>query len=215
MEHAPLKAAAIVALSLLAGCAGGGATPAASAKTTTAANAAPADFDEGRWGKFHSARFELSIGLPDGHAWRIDDHRSPWLVATHAPTDSTLRVRTWSESELASNDRCLATARSWDASIPRLDAERPVDERQAPIRGSDMTAHVVADIRPDPTGAIGGYVVAVGASIRRCLLVVYTTRASGRDAPRVIGDRLATMVEGLAKTLAFDRSFDVPRERPR
>jgi hypothetical protein len=209
-----VRQVAIAALAFAAGCAGASAPPATSGSSAGAGAApAPVAFDDAHWGKFHSTRFELSLGLPDGHAWRIDDHRSPWLVATHAATESTMRVRAWSESELASNDRCLATARSWDASIPELDRDRPVDDRVVPVRGSDIGARLVAGIRPDVSGAVGGWVVLVGASVRRCLLVVYTTRAAGTGVEQAIGDRLATIAQGLATTLALDRTLEVPRER--
>lgn len=212
MEHARLNGGSVaLAVALSAGCAANHGALAAPSRAE--APAAPAAFEQGGVGTFHSARFELSLSLPDGRAWRIDDHRSPWLVATHAATASTLRARVWNEQGLASGERCLATARAWDASIPDVAGLEPVDVRRVSIRGSDMSARVVAAVAPSASGALDGWVAVVGASNRRCLLVVYATEATGSGATRALGERLATMTEGFAGALAFDRPFEVPRER--
>lgn len=62
--------------------------------------------------RFRSARFELSVPFPDGRAWRIDDHRGPYLVATHPATSSTFTLGLWSETELMNRQRCEAAARA-------------------------------------------------------------------------------------------------------
>src|SRR5207253_11167008 len=68
--------------------------------------------DDAGWGRFHSKRFQLSIPLPDGKTWKIDDHSKPELVATHAPTSSRVTVITTTEEELVNRKHCETRARN-------------------------------------------------------------------------------------------------------
>ncbi len=61
--------------------------------------------------RFHSQRLALYLPLPDGKAWRIDDHSRPELVATHAPTQSTVRVAVFRTEGLVGRHECEALAR--------------------------------------------------------------------------------------------------------
>ncbi|HMI84826.1 MAG TPA: hypothetical protein VK550_12085, partial [Polyangiaceae bacterium] len=76
-----------------------GAAAAPTAQMTPVPSALPSSksFDGTGWATFHSKRFELSLRLPDGPAWKIDDHRSPWLRATHDGTSSKVLLRSWRE----------------------------------------------------------------------------------------------------------------------
>ena len=99
MAHRHLTLATALAL---AGCAeaggeGAAAPPRAPAEAATAQRAPDYPIDEASWGKFRSKRFQLTVPLPDGRAWKIDDHRAPELVATHAATDSRLALAVESE----------------------------------------------------------------------------------------------------------------------
>ena len=87
----PRASRALVATLILAGCASPG-RPSATA-VQPASPAAVSFTDDGKaLPRYHSRRLALSLPLPDGGAWRIDDHSRPELVATHAPTRSRLVV---------------------------------------------------------------------------------------------------------------------------
>src|SRR5688572_24903944 len=59
-----------------------------------APNARPPEYpaEDAHWGKFHSKRFQVTVPLPEGRAWKIDDHRQPDLVAVRRETTSRLHV---------------------------------------------------------------------------------------------------------------------------
>lgn len=160
---------------------------------------APA-FETGRWGEYRSRRFDLVVPLPDGRAWRIDDHASGWLVATHPPTSSVLLVRTWTEDAIVNRERCEARARLW-RDLPRRDSIELVEERAIPVP-PDFDTHVEIGVQgaTGEDGAIEGVAMAFGGWAHRCFAYVLTTAAHGHGAERVVGERLAVMVEGsLAK----------------
>ena len=90
MAHA--RVAVIVAVVFISAC-GSAPQPAAEAAPSSSALPSSKTFDGTAWATFHSKRFELSLRLPDGPAWRIDDHRSPWLRATHEGTRSKIVLR--------------------------------------------------------------------------------------------------------------------------
>ncbi len=206
-------AASLAPLSLalaLGGCAPA-ATPAARAPSP------PVAFAVARAGSFHSARFELSLPLPDGSAWRIDDHRSPWLVARHEATRSTLRVRAWSEPEVVRHASCEARARGFAPDLPQPDTARVVDDRYLALDG-DLAAHLVTAVAPAPgeRDLLEGSVLLVAADVHRCLVLSYVTLAAGDGAPAVLGERLAVIAEATAKGLRRDRELSgaaPPRER--
>src|SRR5919205_509074 len=95
MAHARVTFAA--PLVLMFACGGAGSGPATATPAQPTASEPVATFQGTKWGTYHSKRFELSLGLPDGAAWKIDDHRSAWLRASHEPTRSSLALRSWAE----------------------------------------------------------------------------------------------------------------------
>jgi hypothetical protein len=217
MAHA--RVAGVASL-VIAGC--GGAPPPA-AEVPPAATAAPSSsrsFDGAGWATFHSKRFELSLRLPDGPAWKIDDHRSPWLRATHDGTRSKIALRSWREEENVTRGGCYARARGWDPNLPDLDAARVLDDGVRPVM--NQNARVVVGLGGDPDAAsIGGFVLAIVGEVRRCLLVAYQTEAVGPAAEGDVADRLAIVADRLLSTIKLDQSFApsrdpaiLPRSRP-
>jgi hypothetical protein len=188
-------------------------------ETEPSGSPAPAFTFEGtRWGSFHSKRFELSVGLPDGQAWRIDDHRTPWLFATHDASRSSLRVRSWAEEQLVNYQACYARAREWEPKLPDLEALRVIDDHSAKF-GQGMDARVVVGIEPpsvrqEPSGksapASSGFVIAVGASVRKCMIVAYQTAGS---MPEEIAGKLVVVTDRLVGSVKLDESF-VPGREP-
>jgi hypothetical protein len=173
--------------------------PAVVAPPLPTANPAPPEptppaFAAGAWGTFRSERFGLRLPLPEGHAWRIDDHAGPWLSATHAPSGSTLLVRSWTEDGRATRVRCEERARLWRALPDRAGAD-VVQERSLAAPDGFDTQLVVAIVPGKPGAPIAAFALAFGAHTHRCFAWAYTTSATGPGAERVVGERLAAMVE--------------------
>lgn len=167
------------------------------------------------WGRFYSRRFELSFGLPDGAHWAIDDHTTPWLAAHHDGTRSTLVVRSWNEDELATRASCYARARSWDHALPDLDAQPLVDDRVRTLAGA-IDARVAVGVVPGKASDLVGFAAAAGASIRRCLVLVFRTTVdkSETGVTDVVAGRLATATEEVFASLKLADSLAAPHEAP-
>ncbi len=159
--------------------------------------------------RYHSLRFKLSVALPDGRAWKIDDHHARELVATHAPTRSTLTLYTFSEPELM--NRQLCEARSREAGLVTLDEPRTVaDETTTGPDAYDTRIWIAleAGVAPGPT--LTGHAFLFGAYIRKCLFVHYATSVpSGKDEP-TLTSRLATARLLILAGLRME-PFDEPR----
>lgn len=204
------RVALLAAVALLPAC---GAPPPAAAPAPGVATAPAGAFESGAWGTFRSGRFELSIALPDGAAWRIDDHRTRWLDARNAPTASRLRARAWREDHLVTRAACLATARGWEPMLPELDPEHLLDDRVDRMPGTDARIAVQAAIAPIEPGdpVLRGAVLAVAADVKRCLVVAYETEATGEARERLVGARLAVIADRTMKSLAFAAPLVGPR----
>jgi hypothetical protein len=171
-------------------------TPATTAPAPSAsASGAPAGeartgWDEQPWGRFRSRRFSLWLALPDGKAWRIDDHRTSWLVATHAPSSSSLGLRVFFEDEATNPARCEARARQHDGKLP-AEADGRVLERSSAevLPGWDTRSFVLSTLRSAPGAPLDleGHRVVFAASIRKCMVIHYATRAVGPGAEAVLG----------------------------
>lgn len=158
--------------------------------------AAGADLRGGAFGEVRSDRFGVVFSLPDARGWQVDDRSTPWLVARHDASDSTLLVRTWREDENATRERCEAKARLW-RDLPRREGASVFERRRVDVpRGFDT--RVDLGVVPSRAGApVGGFALAFGGWARRCFAFVYTTSAGGAEAGRVLADRLAAMSEAL------------------
>jgi hypothetical protein len=182
-----------------------------------AAEVGPPDLTTGVWGEYRSARFDLRLPLPDGASWRVEDSRSPWLEARHAAANTNLLVRTWPEVGTANRQACEARARLW-RDLPGRERADIVDRRRIDVPpGFDTIVEV--GVTPETKGARGdlaieGFAMAFGGWAHRCFAFVLTTKASGKDAERLVAVRLATMVELSLLNVSVEREIDpdVPRE---
>ncbi len=212
MAHAGL----VLALSCVIVVAGCGAAPPstlAPGPAPVASAEPPASFDGTRWGTFHSKRFELSLGLPDGSSWKIDDHHSPWMHAGHEPTHSTLSLRSWSEDQNVTRKACYARAREWEPGLPDLDASPLIDDSMRKLMGDKDARVAVGVTSPGGPGAMtGGFVVAIVGSVHRCLVVAFQTQAGGPSANDEVAGRLALVEGRLLPSLKLDQSFAPSRE---
>jgi hypothetical protein len=179
-----------------------------------AAPAEPPSFASGTWGVFRSARFELSVPLPEGKAWRIDDHAGPWLSAVHAASSSTLVVRSWTEDGRVTRRRCEERARLW-RDLPDPARAEAVQERSLDAPAGFDTFVSVGVLAGKPDTPLAGFALAFGGRAHRCFAWAYTTTASGPAAAGVVGERLATMVErSLGKVVLESELAPRVREEP-
>ena len=162
-----------------------------------------------RMARFHSTRFDVSLPLPDGKHWRIDDHHAPVLRATHEATHSLVELAVWREEELMSRGKCEQRAHE-KLMVPETAGDEVSTELVPFPPGWDTGVGIGAD--PDKE-EVTGLLVAFGAFIHKCLYFRFTTRAELKDAA-VISDRLAFARLRIFGGLALD-TFDVPRQKTR
>lgn len=172
---------------------------------------APA-FVAGRGGTFRSERFNLRLPLPDGDAWRIDDHGSSWLTAAHAASSSTLVVRVWHEDGRATRARCEDQARLRRA-LPERGAAEILQDRGLEAPAGFDTRLLVGIVAPKPGAPLGAFAVAFGAHGHRCFAWAFTTSAAGPGAERVVGERLAAMIEGSLSRVVIESDLTPRIER--
>jgi hypothetical protein len=173
--------------------------------------------DDGAWGKFHSKRFQVTVPLPEGRAWKIDDHRSSDLVAVHAGTESRLMIRATQEEELMNRQRCEERAKNlgW---LPAGQLTTVDDQVHVGPDAYDSRVWVALDAAK-PGGSVDGHVFLFGAFLRRCLLVHLATTVPSSKDEEVLASRLAVASARIIKAITLDplRTTDdavVPRDKP-
>ncbi|MFO0755719.1 MAG: hypothetical protein U0359_04480 [Byssovorax sp.] len=222
MAHRGLITAALAVLA--AGCSGAGegpVTPPPGPSSTAHAIVAQPAFGAGKSGDFVSTRLGLTLPLPDGKSWSIDDHTGSWLVATHAATGSTLSVRTFRVDGAATRARCEEEARL-RRKLPDREGAEIVEQHALDVPADFDTRVEVGVVTPLPGGRgakakesqIHGFVLAFGGKAHRCFAYAFTTAAEGPGAEQAVGERLATMAQAsLAKVkLHSELSPEIGRE---
>jgi hypothetical protein len=189
--------------SLIVGCAAAPPVPQVAAPLTPAAVSFT---DDPKPLHFRSARFELSVPFPDGHGWRIDDHHTPMLVATHAATESTLTLGLSAEPQLMNRQRCEAAAR--ERGLVHDDAFQTVAD-EVIVGPGPYDTHVTVSALPAtaPHRSLSGHVFLFGAYMRKCLFVHFETKEREGEDEAALSARLAVarlqMLGGI-KVEAFD-----------
>lgn len=145
------------------------------------------------WGSAKSARFSLSVALPERERWQIEDVREAWWTARHAPSASELSVKTWRTSRLSRREDCLKQIALWRPKAPNPETEPAtvVDRRTLESPAGYQTELTVGVRRAGAGGELEGYALAVGHTIGQCYAALYTTRARGTNAEATLGTRLA------------------------
>jgi hypothetical protein len=183
--------------------------------TTTVVEAHPEVFprEEDRWPKFHSVRFRLSVPLPDGKAWKIDDHTRPELTATHDASKSALTLVGWNENELVNRAKCEDRAR---AKGYVAEGEMQTVEDAPTIGPESYDTRIWVAVKPgkDAAQPVAGHVFAFGAYVRTCLFVHFRTEVpAGRDE-EVLSGRLALAKVRLVGGIALDPPRTTPDSTP-
>ena len=193
--HRPI-AALTLALSVVQLCSGCTPTPAAQSPAprvvpSNGQASTPTLRDVG-WAKFTSKRFALTIGLPEGTLWKIDDHPGEWLRATH-PAGALLRAKVWTTTHITTRDRCEEQVRAWLPDLPTPEGQEVIDDRELtdfPARG--FKTRLLVGLAPATVATpVSGLALAIGVSERKCVAMVFTTSASGPTAPIDLAARLA------------------------
>lgn len=145
------------------------------------------------WGTVTSARFSVTLALPERKDWQIEDVKETWWTARHAPSASELAVKTWRTSRLARREDCQKQIALWRPKAPNPEAQPAtvVDRRPLDAPAGYQTELVVGVRRTGNEGEIEGYALAVGHTIGQCYAALYTTRAVGGSAEATVGERLA------------------------
>ena len=157
-----------------------------------------------------------TLPLPDGRAWRIDDHSQPELVATHAPT----RSRSWSRSSArtgSSGARSARRSRATASSCRPSDAstQRTVEDDVAITQETfDTRIEVALEPGGGPDRALGGHVMAFGGFLRKCYVFVFSTEVDAATDEAALSSRLAFVRARVLGGLELDPFDAVPRDAP-
>jgi hypothetical protein len=160
--------------------------------------------------RYRSKRLHLSLPLPDGHAWRIDDHSLPELVATHAASRSRVVVSVFNAGELVGRAQCEDLARS--RKLVPAGALRPLEDETTFTQGTFDTRVEVALAPGGPDGALRGHVMAFGGFLRKCYVFVYSTEVSSASDESTLASRLALVRSRVLGGLELDPFDSVARD---
>ena len=163
---------------------------------------------------YHSARMALSLPLPDGHAWRIDDHSGDELVATHAATRSRVVLATFRADGLVGRSQCEALAhdRKLIPVVPDLQTLEDVSGITQETFDTRTVVAVVPGAGPDQP--LVGHVMAFGGFLRKCFVFDFSTEVDGAADEPVLSARLAYARARILGGLVLDPFAAVPRENP-
>jgi hypothetical protein len=169
--------------------------------------------DDAEWGTFHSARHGLSLALPDGHGWKIDDHSKAALVASHVGTGSRVSVQlARDDADLMNHAKCEEKARTYGFVPAKPLALEVIDEQEGIGKGGFDTHMIVGFERAQ--GALVGHVLSYGSFVKKCLWFHFETRvAEGHEAE--LSDRLVLAQIKVLGALSLDAFGEVPREPKR
>ena len=176
-----------------------------------AAVAFPADL--GPLPRYHSKRLALSLPLPDGAAWRIDDHSRPELVATHAPTQSRIVVAVMRTAALVGRTECEALAREMKV-VPSADLSILEDEVAITQSTFDTRIRVALEAGTSPDRPLVGHVMAFGGFLRKCFVFHFSTEVGDASSFPVLSSRLAFARARILGGLELDPFGSVSRDTP-
>jgi hypothetical protein len=169
--------------------------------------------DASRLPRYRSRRLGLSLPLPDGHAWRIDDHSRTELVATHGPTRSKVVVAILRASTNVGRAQCEDMARA--AHLVPDEALQTLDDETAVTQGAfDTRIRVALRTGITPHDPLVGHVMAFGGFLRKCYVFDFSSEVDGAADEPALSARLAFARTRIFAGLALD-SFDTAPSAPR
>jgi hypothetical protein len=187
---------------LVAGCGPNGETVKPPVLAASAPEPEAFPREETRWPKFHSVRFRVTLPLPDGKAWKIDDHSQPELNAAHDATRSHLVFSMWNEHDLMNRARCEEKARE-RGYVP---ADLATVEDTVTVGPEAFDTRIWVAIKPgaNAEAPVKGHVFAFGAFLRRCLFVHFESEVPNGKDEEVLSSRLALVKVRLVGAIALD-----------
>lgn len=175
--------------------------------------------DAAKWGKFHSKRHNLTLSLPDGKAWKIDDHHSAEMIAQHEPTLSRVVARRTLEENLMNRQRCEDRARA--LGIVPVDTKAFTTVEDTVWVGPEAyDSRVWVAVEAGRHGSsVTGHVYLFGSYVRTCLFVHLETTVPNAKDEEILATRLAVAEERIVKAVALDAprtssDAEVPKEKP-
>lgn len=178
------------------------------------ASAVFAEGDVSRLPRYHSKRLAVSLPLPDGAHWRIDDHSQPELVATHEPTRSRVRIAVFRADELVGRTQCEALARARKL-VPEGELTTLEDDVTVTQETFDTRVWVALEAGGGPDRPIAGHVLAFGGFLRKCYVFAFSTEVSGAAQESELSSRLAYARARILGGLELDPFGTVAREPER
>jgi hypothetical protein len=140
--------------------------------------------------RYHSKRLALSLPLPDGPAWVVDDRSRGELVATHAATRSTVVVTVIRTDDVVGRDQCEAIARSRGL-LPE-EPLQTVEDAVVVTQGTfDTRIRVALQPGGGPDRSLTGYVTAFGGFLRKCYVFAFSTGVAHAYDEAALSSRLA------------------------
>lgn len=211
----------VAVLSLVVGC--GGQAPVAtvppppSSAPPPEAPRASVDLLGEDWGEVESPEYPLVVRLPQARAWQVDDAERNWLELTHSRSSSSVRIRSWRAGRRARPVDCREQASLWVPAIRELTEDQRVAEHDLSVPEGFIT-HVelfaVPLSAPDELLEVEGRVLAFGAAPMRCIAVLFSTRARGTGADRVVAERLGLWADDALPHLRMRGIADRVRPEP-
>ncbi len=220
---------ALLALGFAVAC--GGAAPVATVPTPPASSAPPPeppkasiDLEARDWGEVESPEFPLIVLLPQARSWEVDSGERNWLLLNHPRSDSSVRIRVWRAGRRARPADCRDQVALWLPALGQLTEDQRVADSHlsAPLGFvTSVELFAVPLSAPEETQEVEGRVHAFGAAPTRCFAVIFTTRAKGLGADRVVAERMGLWVDEALPHLRMRGIADrvqpeplVPRPRP-
>lgn len=156
----------------------------------------------------------LELPLPDAAAWRRDPRERHSWVARHLRSSSQLVLRAWRYEAIARPEDCEQQARLWRRELPTFAPADQIEQSERLLAGYRSRLTVGVRESPREPGRLLGHVLAFGSDARRCLLLSFSTTATGAAARSVVARRLAivetTVLQGLRR-LDIEGRVTVPR----
>ncbi len=168
--------------------------------------------DDGPLPIYRSKRLELSLPLPRGREWRIDDHSSPEFVATHPPTASRVLVAVVHADAIVGRTQCEDIARARKL-LPAGPVETLADEVVTTQGSFDTRVEVVLIPGDAPNRPIVGHVMAFGGYLRKCYVFDFSTQIANAGAAATLAARLAFARARIFGGLTLD-AIASPRTAP-
>ena len=182
--------------------------PAASSSNDDRSGFAQADF-----GTYRSERFGVTFPLPDRATWTIVDQENQnggWVIATHPPTGTIVRMRRFEETMLVGRHECEMRAQLI-GELPRPEVIEEgvkystiVDEPLHRPMGWDARRWVA--LEPLPGGRLGGHAMLISGHQHSCLIVHVRAEVKGDSETMALADRLELFSSRTISGVTADRA---------